>query len=144
MAKIVLRMSDEQRTRLEAYRAANGLRSLNAAMLHLIDTRGGTVKPYMSGITMTPEQVAAMSRVPDSVLMTVAKGASSVQPRDAFNANRIVGDDVVSFGDQTITRGTPDPATWKTTHIKAGAVQLGPTPSPAGSRLKSPKGSWKS
>jgi hypothetical protein len=47
MPNIVIRMSDEQRARLEAYRAANGLRSLNAAMLHLIDTRGGTVKPYM-------------------------------------------------------------------------------------------------
>lgn len=39
MPNLMIRMSAEQHAKLEAHRVAFGLRSLNAAMLHLIDGR---------------------------------------------------------------------------------------------------------
>lgn len=43
---LMVRMSDAQRNALEAYRARNGHRSLNAALLGLIDHFGDRVEQF--------------------------------------------------------------------------------------------------
>lgn len=51
MPNLLVRMSDEQHKRLEAFRASRGLRSLNAAMLTLIDQAGsGTAAPVAKAL----------------------------------------------------------------------------------------------
>lgn len=46
MGRFIFDLSDERRERLEDYRAANGLRSLAAAVQHLIDNAGPVLKIY--------------------------------------------------------------------------------------------------